>query len=108
LPFGETHVGLQEPELEGKLSLPHVPRFGFDYWLARCAGYRVDGVDGSNGVVDELRFGRRHDRPDFLVVRTGRVIRHRRLVRTEDVVSISPREQRVVLAAAPAPLAPAP
>lgn len=58
--------------------------------LMRCDGFRVDNDDNRAGVVVEPRFGRRHDRPDFLCVRFGRLRRRLVLVPVELVRDIDP------------------
>lgn len=83
------------------LELPRTVRFDHDYWLGRCTGYRVETATGKLGTVESLRFDSRHDRPDFLVVRT-RAFRPRYLaVPVDDVVEIVPGERRVLVRAAP-------
>jgi hypothetical protein len=83
------------------LELPRTVSFGRDYWLGRCAGYRVDSPMGRVGVVESLRFDTRADRPDFLVVRT-RSVRPRLLpVSVDDVEAIVPRERRLLLRTVP-------
>ena len=87
------------------LELPRTVRFGRDYWLGRCVGYRVDSPGGRVGLVESLRFDSRADRPDFLVVRT-RSVRPRFLaVPVDDVEEIVPAERRLTLrtAAKPSP-----
>lgn len=60
------------------------------YRLMRCDGFRVENGDGRPGVVIEPRFGRRHDQPDFLCVRFGRLRRRFVLVPVEQVTEIDP------------------
>ena len=79
------------------LDFPRPVRFGRDYWLRRCEGYRVDGSDGKIGSVESLSFGRRHDRPDALVVRAGLFRPQRTTVPVEDVETILPRQRRLVV-----------
>jgi hypothetical protein len=80
---------------------PRTVRFDHAYWLSRCEGFRVDWQGGRGGTVEEVRFRSRHDRPDVLVVRVGRFRRRRLLVPADEVVSLSPRERRVLLSADP-------
>ena len=101
MPLRQDDYASSAAMLAGQLQFPHAIRFGRDYWLARCAGYRVEWPGDRGGVVEEVRFGSRHDRPDFLVVRVGRVIGRRLVVHADEVASISPREQRLLLSAAP-------
>src|SRR5947207_2108631 len=67
-----------------------------DYWLCRCQGFDAYRGGRRPGKVAEVRFRSRHDRPDALVVR-GRLSRAPRVVRVEEVESIEPDRQRVVL-----------
>ena len=46
-------------------------RFGLDYWLRRCEGFRVDGPAGRSGHVRGIRFGDAAE-PKALEVRAGR------------------------------------
>jgi hypothetical protein len=97
VPRGQNEFGSQPADPLAELEFPRTVRFGADYWLSRCAGFRVDWPDGARGTVEEVRFGSRHDRPDVLLVRVGR-LRHRHLlVPTDDVASLSPRERRICL-----------
>lgn len=66
-----------------------------DYWLSQAAGFVVESPDGRVGVVEELRFLSRTDRPDALVVRGGRLGGRRVVVDVADVVDLRPREKRI-------------
>jgi hypothetical protein len=77
--------------------------FDSDYWLCRCEGFLVDSPAGRVGVVEGVRFRSRLDRPDLLAVRAGFPRRRRFLVRVEEVVTIVPREGRVILRVTPYP-----
>jgi hypothetical protein len=68
-----------------------------EYWLRRCEGVRVETPSGRLGIVESLRFGRLHDRPDELVVRTGLLRSRLVAVDVDDVEAVLPREQRIVL-----------
>jgi hypothetical protein len=72
-------------------------RFDRDYWLSHADGFAVDAARGRVGVVEEVRFGSRIDRPDFLVVRAGRFGRRRLLVPVEDVEQVRPRAKKLQL-----------
>jgi hypothetical protein len=72
-----------------------------DYWLCRCDGFRVEADGRKLGVVAELRFRTRHDRPDALVVYGGVLGNRVLVVPAGDVAGVVPREERVVLAAVP-------
>jgi len=73
-----------------------------DYWLGHCEGFRVDGPSGRLGVVDHVVYRSRLDRPDALAVCSGTWKLHTDQVRVDDVVEVSPGEQRLVLRTAPA------
>ncbi|MGZ4400322.1 MAG: hypothetical protein ACXVYM_05575 [Gaiellaceae bacterium] len=85
-----------------RLEFPRNPHPRPDELLSSCQGYEVDVPEGRLGVVTELRFGRRYDRPDLLVVRTGRLRRRAVLVPVELVEEIVPVEERLVLRCVPA------
>ena len=68
-----------------------------EYWLRRCEGFRVETPSGRLGIVESLRFGRLHDRPDELVVRVGLLRSRLVAVDVDDVETVLPREQRIVL-----------
>jgi hypothetical protein len=72
-----------------------------DHWLGHCHGFRVDSPVGKIGFVEEVRFGARIDRPDELVIRAGLLGRRVLIVPVDNVAEIVPRNQRIVLAAAP-------
>jgi hypothetical protein len=74
---------------------------GRDYWLGHCEGFVVESPTGKVGVVDGARFGSRIDRPDLLEIEIGRLRPSVLLVPVEDVVDISPREERIALSADP-------
>jgi hypothetical protein len=65
------------------------------YWLCRCEGFRVAAGARRIGVVDGVLFGSRLDRPDVLVVRRGRLRRHRFAVPVDGVQDIIPAEGAV-------------
>jgi hypothetical protein len=70
-----------------------------DYWLCRCEGFRVDSNRGRLGVVEEVRFSSRHDRPDWLAIRSGFFARNLSVVAVDDVAAIYPREGLILLTA---------
>lgn len=78
-------------------ALPRSLLFDQDYWLMRCEGFTVRLDGRTAGVVEELRFASRLDRPDLLVVRRRRPPRRRLLVPTEDVEEIEPRARRILV-----------
>jgi hypothetical protein len=72
--------------------------FDADYWLSRAEGFAVESPSaGRVGVVESLRFYSRHDRPDELVVRVGRLGRRLIAIAADDVDSVLPREKRLIL-----------
>ena len=67
-----------------------------EHWLAHCEGYCVDSDGERVGLVEEIctvPVGQ----PDLLVLRAGRFGRRRLLVPAEEVVSVVPREARVIV-----------
>jgi hypothetical protein len=72
--------------------------FNADYWLAQAEGFLVESpTTGRIGIVEGLRFYSRHDRPDELVVRVGRLGRRSIIVAVDDVETVLPREKRLIL-----------
>lgn len=69
----------------------------------RCEGYRVDGVGGRIGFVDEVR--RDGDGPELLAVRAGRWGKRLLIFSAADVALVAPRTRRIYLAPAAAPVA---
>jgi hypothetical protein len=78
--------------------------FDRDYWLSHCEGFTVMSSAGRVGVVKEVRFRSRADRPDVLVVRAGLLGRRTILIAIDDVDEVIPREKRIRLRGAPQPL----
>ncbi len=71
-----------------------------DYWLCRAEGFEVFSLDERRlGVVSELRYTTRIDRPSALVVRGGWLARRRLLVPTDAVRAVVPHLERLVVAA---------
>jgi hypothetical protein len=68
-----------------------------DYWLRRCEGFRVDSPGGRFGVVEEVRYVSRSDRPDMIAVRTGLFGRRLLLVPVREIAEIIPSDERLVL-----------
>ena len=89
----------KEVKVNSDVRLLRTPAFDFDYRLCRCEGFRVDSPGGRVGIVEEVHFRSRIDRPDVLVVRTR--LDGRLLIRAEDVSEVSLRDERVVLLRAP-------
>ena len=90
--------GDSEDAPERPLELPRLVRFGRDYWLSRCHGFRADAPDGRRRSVEAGLFGSRLDRPDFIVVREGTLRRRRTIVPVDDVVELDPLDRRLRLA----------
>jgi hypothetical protein len=91
--------------VNSEVRLLRTPAFDLDYRLCRCEGFRVDSPGGHEGVVQEVHFLSRLDRPDALAVRTGLGFRRRiRLIPVDEVEEVSLGEERVVLRRAPDPL----
>jgi hypothetical protein len=81
----------------GGAAAAHLP-VDADHWLCRCDGFLVDGSDGTVGVVEDMIFGSRRDRPDLLVVRRDGPHRLRTVdVPVESVVDVRPDDRRIVL-----------
>jgi hypothetical protein len=76
------------------------PAWDFDYRLCRCEGFRVDSPQGRVGVVQELQFRSRIDRPDALAVRKG-FLGRLLLIPVDEVAEVSFGEERVILRRAP-------
>jgi hypothetical protein len=67
-------------------------------WLGRCEGFLVEAAAGVVGVVEDVVFGLRGDRPDLLLVRRGGENRLRVLeVPAERVAEVHPGERRLLL-----------
>jgi hypothetical protein len=71
------------------------------YGLRRCDGFRVDSPEGRVGVVEEVRYASRCDRPDAIAVRAGLLGRLLLLVPVAEVAWIPPARERVVLHRSP-------
>jgi hypothetical protein len=73
-----------------------------DYWLRRCEGFTVCSPPEHHvGLVEEVRYRSRIDRPDVLVVRTSPFRQRHVIVPVEEVEEILPSEARIILHAAP-------
>jgi hypothetical protein len=84
-----------------QLELPRPLGWDTDYWLCRCEGFAVEAPGGRLGIVEEVRFRSRLDRPDELLVRGGIFGGRSFVVGVADVVEITPQQQRLVLRSAP-------
>jgi hypothetical protein len=81
-----------------------------EYWLGHCEGFDVRAGDRRVGVVEYVRYGSAHDRPDAIFALTG-TFRTRVLeVPVSDVEELDPHDETVWISdtlAATAPFAPA-
>jgi hypothetical protein len=68
-----------------------------DYWLRRCNGFRVDTPEGRVGVVEEVRYASRCDRPDVIAVRAGLFGRLLLIIPVAEVAWILPERKQLVL-----------
>jgi hypothetical protein len=74
--------------------------FDADHWLSQSEGFIVESPSaGRIGIVEGMRFNSRHDRPDELVVRIGRLGRRSITMSVDDVETVLPRERRLILRA---------
>ena len=98
---GSTERVCALPERERKQAMvriePQFQRSSFDanFWLSHCEGYLVESPSGRIGTVENVRFGKRLDRPDELLVRQGTIRRHLLCIAADDVAVINPRELRL-------------
>jgi hypothetical protein len=83
-----------------EVRLLRTPTLDLDYRLCRCEGFDVDSPDGRVGVVQEVHFYSRIDRPDALAVRTG-FLGRLLMIPVDDVAEVSLRDERVVLRRVP-------
>jgi hypothetical protein len=81
-----------------------------EYWLGHCEGFDVRAGDRRVGVVEYVRYGSAHDRPDAIFALRG-TFRARVLeVPVDDVTELDPEDETVWISealAATAPFAPA-
>jgi len=81
-----------------------------EYWLGHCEGFDVRAGDRRVGVVEYVRYGSAHDRPDAIFA-VGGTFRTRVLeVPVADVEELDPEDETVWIRdslAATAPIAPA-
>jgi hypothetical protein len=98
----EPEVAARGVARPGRLvELPREPgETGDSYWLRRCEGFTIEVGGESLGRVEAVRFERRHDRPDALIVSEGGR-RRSLLVPVETVAQISPEQERVMLSLDP-------
>jgi hypothetical protein len=73
------------------------------YWLAHCHGFAVERGGRRLGVVTDVRFRTRVDRPDEIVVRRGVLRRGSVTLPVGEVAAILPRRRTVELVPRPRP-----
>ena len=77
-----------------------------EYWLGHCEGFDVRAGDRRVGVVEYVRYGSAHDRPDAIFALRG-TFRTRVLeVPVEDVKELDPDDETLWISAALAATAP--
>jgi sporulation protein YlmC with PRC-barrel domain len=74
-------------------------------WLEGCIGFVVESDGSRVGRVDEVQRDADSGRPVALVVRGGVAGWHRRVVPVDEVAGVLPSSDRIILNAAPAPVA---
>jgi hypothetical protein len=77
--------------------LPKPVGFDRDYWLCRCEGFAVRTPERRLGVVREVRYRSRLDRPDEIVLAAGLFGSSEDVVPVSDVDEIVPSEELIVL-----------
>jgi len=65
------------------------------YWIEHCEGFRVDGLNGRIGIVEEIRRPKTGDA--VLVIRAGLLGRRVVEISVREVFEIVPRARRVWL-----------
>jgi hypothetical protein len=84
-----------------RLQFPRPLGWDTDYWLCRCEGFAVEAAQGRLGIVEEVRFRSRLDRPDELLVRGGLFGGRAFVVPVADVEEVVPQHERLVVRSAP-------
>jgi hypothetical protein len=77
-----------------------VPRFDRPYWLRNCRRFRVEAPDHRLGTVDDVGFGADGE-PAVLIVRAGLFKRRVGRVPVDQIETIVPEEEKVVLHRSP-------
>jgi hypothetical protein len=89
--------GRKRLEISERLGAVVDPGDRRDYWLKESAGFAVE-VDGRRlGLVEDVVYDSRIDRPDAVLVRVGLLRRRLALVPVDSVLALVPREQVVVV-----------
>jgi hypothetical protein len=80
------------------IELPHMPRANDrDHWLARCDQFAVYAGDRLLGTVEGIRYQSRADRPDLIEVRGGLFGRRMLVVPVDEVESVLPDEEAILV-----------
>lgn len=87
--------------MDDELRFPRTLSFDADYWLCRCEGFKVERAGRPLGIVEEVHYRSRPDRPDVLVVRGGRLGTRSFEVTVDEIDKLLPRQGRVLLRSAP-------
>jgi hypothetical protein len=74
--------------------------FDEDYWLSHCQGFQVRTEERPVGVIREVRFLSRLDRPDELVVCGGWFGHREQILPVDEVRDVVPQEERIYLRSA--------
>lgn len=84
-------------------SLPQAPEETFDrgYWIGNCEGYRVDGLAGRIGVVEEVKTDPAQPAHKLLSVRAGLLGRRIMVISSDQIELIVPRVERIWLRTPP-------
>ncbi len=79
------------------------PRLDEDFTLGHCQGFDVVENGVAVGIVSDVRYGSRVDRPDEVEITTGRFRRRSFWIPVDEVVEVSVDEEAVVLGRTLAP-----
>jgi hypothetical protein len=74
--------------------------FDEDYWLSHCEGFQARTPERRLGVIREVHFLSRLDRPDELVVCGGLFGNREEIVPVDEVTDVVPSEERIYLRSA--------
>jgi hypothetical protein len=75
--------------------------FDEDYWRSHCHGFQARTPERGLGVIREVRFLSRLDRPDELVVCSGLFGHREEIVPVGEITEVVPYEERIYLRSAP-------
>ena len=88
-------------EQECERNFPSMPPLADDYWLCHCEGYGVVKAGRRLGIVENVVFESRLDRPGALRVRGGLFGEKLHVVPVDDVEEIVPRKELLRLRPGP-------